>query len=200
MVLTSPCNAMMSKVDEISRSFDCDPGHNKQVTSLALKIFDSLTLLHRYSENERRLLEIASRLHDIGWSRTVLKKHHKLSGRMIMEAEIPGLEYPDQLLCALIARYHTKALPNAIKHQRFASLTAKKRKIVEWLAAILRMADALDSSHTSVIKHIKLTVRKKVIVINLETNGDCWDEIRRVQTKQELLVKQTKREMIYQCL
>lgn len=198
-MLMTICDATKLKVDEISRNYDCDPGHNEQVTLLALNIFDALTPLHRYGENERNLLEIASRLHDIGWSRTVLKKHHKLSGKMILEAEIPGLKYPEQLVCALIARYHTKSLPDALKHQKFASLNLKKRKLVEWLAAILRVADALDSSHNHVIKRIRLVIRKKVIEIYLETNSDCWDEIRRVQRKQDLLVKKTRREIIYEC-
>ncbi len=198
-MLTDTLDATILKIDEICQAYDCDPGHNKQVTSLALNIFDALMPLHRYGENERRLLEIASRLHDIGWSRTVLKKHHKISGKMIMESEIPGLEYPDQMACALVARYHTKALPDALKHQKFASLNIKRRRLVEWLAAILRVADALDSSHNGVIKRIKLVIRKKKIEVYLETNSDCWDEIRRVQRKHDLLVKKTGREMIYQC-
>lgn len=198
MLTVSPDTTMIT-IDEISRAYDCDPGHNKQVTTLALNIYDALTPLHRYGEHERCLLEIASRLHDIGWSRTVLKKHHKLSSKMIMEAEIPGLNYPDQVACALVARYHTKALPDALKHEKFAALNLRRRRLVEWLAAILRVADALDSSHNTVVKRMKLVIRKKEIEVYLETKSDCWDEIRRVQRKQDLLVKKTGREMVYQC-
>jgi len=56
--------------------------------------------LHRYGKSERQILEIASRLHDIGWSKTVLKKHHKLSGDMILALDIPGLESRDKIACA----------------------------------------------------------------------------------------------------
>ncbi len=186
-------------VDDISRTYDGDPSHNVQVTTLALIIFDALKPLHQFGSNKRQLLEIASRMHDIGWSRTVLKQHHKLSGKMILEVDIPGLDCQDKLICALVARYHTKALPNVSRHQKFASLSEKNRNVIEWLSAILRVADALDSSHTSVVKRLKLQISDKSLTVHLKTNGDCRDEIRRVRGKQDLLVKKTGRTLVYQC-
>jgi exopolyphosphatase/guanosine-5'-triphosphate,3'-diphosphate pyrophosphatase len=189
----------MLKVDEVSRTCDSDPGHSEQVSSLALAVFDALKPLHKYGTDDRQLLEIASRLHDIGWSKTVIKKHHKLSGKMILDLDIPGLGMRDRTVCALVARYHTKGLPNEEKHKKFAELGAKRRDLVEWLAAILRVADALDSNHTSVITKIKLQIGEKTLIVNLETKGDCWDEIRRVRRKEDLLVKKAGRTVVYQC-
>lgn len=189
----------MITVDEISRTYDSDPGHNEQVASLSLAIFDALSPLHMYGANERRLLEIASRMHDIGWSQTVIKKHHKLSGDMIMKLDIPGLDERDKLACALIARYHTKALPDASKHPKFAALSPKRRNLVEWLAAILRVADALDSSHTSVVRRLRLQINDGALTVHLNAKGDCWDEIRRARRKEDLLVKKSGRSVVYQC-
>jgi len=189
----------MLKVDEVSRTCDSDPGHSEQVSSLALAVFDALKPLHKYGTDDRQLLEIASRLHDIGWSKTVIKKHHKLSGKMILDLDIPGLGMRDRTVCALVARYHTKGLPSVEKHKKFAELGAKRRDLVEWLAAILRVADALDSNHTSVITKLKLQIGEKTLIVNLETKGDCWDEIRRVRRKEDLLVKKAGRTVVYQC-
>ncbi|MGP8081061.1 MAG: HD domain-containing protein [Dehalococcoidales bacterium] len=189
----------MFKVDEISRACDSDPGHSEQVTYLALAVFDALKPLHKCGTADRQILEIASRLHDIGWSKTVIKKHHKLSGKMILDMDIPGLNSHDRMVCSLVARYHTKGLPNAAKHKNFAELGAKRRERVEWLAAILRVADALDSNHTSIIKKLRLQIGEKAVTINLDTKGDCWDEIRRVRRKEDLLVKKAGRAMVYQC-
>jgi polyphosphate kinase len=189
----------MPIVDEISRACDNDPGHNVQVTTLALTLFDALKPLHKFGAKKRQLLEIAGRLHDIGWSKTVLKQHHKLSGKMILELDIPGFSNNDKLICSLVARYHTKALPNASKHHKFASLSAKNRDVIEWLSAILRVADALDSSHTHVVKRIKLKISNSSLIVHLKTNGDCWDEIRSVHRKQDLLVKKIGRNIEYQC-
>ena len=51
------------------------------------------------------------------------------------------------------------------------------------------MADALDSNHTSIIKKLRMQIGDKAVIVNLETKGDCWDEIRRVRRKEDLLVK-----------
>ena len=145
-------DATMSFVVKTARTHDPDPAHNEQVTTLALALFDGLRSLHGYGPTERRLLEIAARLHDIGWSRAVSGKHHKLSRDLILELDIPGLDEQDRLVCALIARYHTKALPDASRHQRFASLDPDRRELVEWLAGMLRVADGLDCTHANNVR------------------------------------------------
>ena len=91
-------DATMSFVIRTARTYDPDPAHNEKVTILALALFDGLRGLHGYGPAERRLLEIASRLHDIGWSRVVSGKHHKLSRDLILELDIPGLDEQDRLL------------------------------------------------------------------------------------------------------
>ena len=181
------------------RAYDPDPAHNEQVTTLALALFDGLCSLHGYGPTERCLLEIASRLHDIGWSRVVSGKHHKLSRDMILELDIPGLDEQDRLLCALIARYHTKALPDASRHQQFASLDPYRRELVEWLAAILRVADGLDCNHANAVGRLTCEVCSNAMTIHLESAGDCRTEIERARQKQDLLEQKTGRRIEYRC-
>ena len=199
MVPVLTLDKTMQTVDELSRIYDSDPAHNQKVTELALAIFDELADLHHLGPAERLLLELSGRLHDIGWSQTVLHGHHKLSGELILKSEIPGLSEVDKVMCSLIARYHTKSLPNASKHPRFASLKPKQRDTVEWLAAILRVADALDSSHTGIVKRLKVRVSEKGLTFSLDTNSDCWDEVRRARIKQDLLAAKTGRSIVYRC-
>lgn len=186
-------------VVKTARTYDPDPGHSEQVTTLALALFDGLHGLHGYGPGERRLLEIASRLHDIGWSRVVSGKHHKLSRDMILELDIPGLDERDRLLCALIARYHTKALPDASRHKRFASLDPDRRELVEWLAAILRVADGLDCNHASVMSQLGCDVGNKAITIQIKAKGDCRTEMEGARQKQDLLEGKTGRRVEYRC-
>ena len=188
----------MPAVDEISRAYDNDPTHGERVATLALELFDALTPLHKYGPRERRLLEIASRMHDIKKSKAASKKHHKMSGQMILNLDIPGFKSSDKVAAALVARYHTKALPNAVKHPRFAALGMKKRNRVEWLAGILRVADALDSSHAGVISRLKLQIDHNLVTVRLQTKGDCWNEIKRARRKEDLLVKKSGRPIVYQ--
>ena len=182
-----------------ARTYDPDPGHNEQVTTLALALFDGLRNLHGYGPTERRLLEIASRLHDIGWSRVVSGKHHKLSRDLILELDIPGLDKQDRLLCALVARYHTKALPDASRHRQFASLDPDRRVLVEWLAGMLRVADGLDCTHANAVNQLRCDVGNKAITIQIQATGNCRAEIERARQKQGLLEGKTGRRVDYRC-
>jgi exopolyphosphatase/guanosine-5'-triphosphate,3'-diphosphate pyrophosphatase len=189
----------MAFVTKTSRTYDPDPAHSEQVTSLALALFDGLRVFHEYGPTERRLLEIAGRLHDVGWSRGVSGKHHKLSRDLILKLDIPGLGERDRLLCALVARYHTKAIPDASRHRRFASLDPDRRELVEWLAGILRVADGLDCSHAKVIGGLTCSVRGKAVTIRLKTAGDCGTEVEGARKKQDLLERKTGRRIEYRC-
>jgi len=183
----------------VARAKDPDPAHNEQVTRLALALFDQLRPIHGYGRAARRLLEIAGRLHDIGWSRVVSGKHHKLSGAMIRDDHLPGLDPRDRSICALVARYHTKALPDVSRHRRFASLSSGGRKKVQWLAGILRVADGLDNTHNLVVKGVHCEIGPEKIILRMETSGDCSREAERARQKQDLLARMTEREIEYRC-
>jgi exopolyphosphatase / guanosine-5'-triphosphate,3'-diphosphate pyrophosphatase len=192
-------NVTMSFVIKTARTYDPDPAHSEQVTTLALVLFDGLRVLHGYGPGERRLLEIAGRLHDIGCSRVASGKHHKLSRDLILELDIPGLDEEDRWVCALIARYHTKALPDASRHRQFASLDSDRRQLIEWLAGILRVADGLDYSHAKVVGGVACGVGDKAITMRLDATGDCRAEVERARQKQELLERKTGRRIQYRC-
>jgi exopolyphosphatase/guanosine-5'-triphosphate,3'-diphosphate pyrophosphatase len=189
----------MAFVIETARTHDPDPAHNEQVTTLALALFDGLRGLHGLGPKERRLLEIAGRLHDIGWARVVAGRHHKLSRDMIQELNIPGIDKRERFLCALVARYHTKALPDASRHRRFASLDSRNRELVEWLAGILRLADGLDCTHANAVRRLTCEVDGETITLHLEVTGDSRMEVERAREKQALLVWKAGREIVYRC-
>jgi len=192
-------DATIAYVIAIAKRYDRELSHSEHVTDLVLVLFDELRNIHGYGPAERRLLEIAGRLHDIGWYRAAPGKHHKHSYDMIEELDIPGLNRQERLICALIARYHTKALPAAERHKPFASLDGDKRELVEWLAGLLRVADGLDCSHQKCVEKVWCEVDNKTIKINLKTVGDCRMEVEKALQKQELLLKKTGREITYKC-
>jgi exopolyphosphatase/guanosine-5'-triphosphate,3'-diphosphate pyrophosphatase len=189
----------MPFVIKTARTYDPDPAHSEHVTTLALSLFDGLQALHGYGPGERRLLEIAGRLHDIGWSRVVSGKHHKLSRDLILELDIPGVDGEDRFLCALVARYHTKALPDESRHRGFASFNRDRREIVEWLAGMLRVADGLDCTHARVVGRLACEVGDKAITVHLEAAGDCRMEVEGARKKQDLLERKTGRRIQCQC-
>jgi exopolyphosphatase / guanosine-5'-triphosphate,3'-diphosphate pyrophosphatase len=192
-------DATMSFVHQTAKTYDPDPAHSERVMTLALALFDGLGGLHGFGHPERRLLEIGSRLHDIGWSRNGSGKHHKLSRDLILELPIPGLDLRDRLTCALIARYHTKAVPDASRHRRFAALDPDRRELVEWLAGMLRVADGLDCNHAKAVGGLACEVSRKAIAIHLQSADDCRAEIERAHQKHDLLQGKTGRRIEYRC-
>jgi len=161
-----------------------DSAHASQVSRLALSLFDALTDLHTLGSEERRLLEFAALLHDIGWV-DGQSKHHKRSYEMIMADPPHSLSPRETAVTANIARYHRKSLPKR-SHNGFAALKRADRDIVRKLAAILRIADGLDVTHTNASTIRKCTVGKTKISIYLDRNSDCRFEIESAQKKADL--------------
>jgi exopolyphosphatase / guanosine-5'-triphosphate,3'-diphosphate pyrophosphatase len=175
-----------------------DLHHAQQVTKLALALFDKLVGIHDMGPRERLLLEISAMLHDIGWSRTTNGGHHKHSRDMILEAELPEITKREKNICALVARYHNKAEPDASRHKSYAALKRGDRLIISWLAAILRVADGLDCLHNGKVSIRKCKIDKKRLTILLSAKNDCAAEIRGARRKSGLLDRMSRRDLVFQ--
>jgi exopolyphosphatase/guanosine-5'-triphosphate,3'-diphosphate pyrophosphatase len=103
------------------------------------------------------LLEASALLHDIG---VVVNNsgHHKHSHYLIRSSEIVGLTEEERELVALVARYHRRA-PPARDQPDYAALKRKDRLLIERLAALLRIADALDRQHSGLLRTVEVAVR-----------------------------------------
>lgn len=123
--------------------FDCD--HAMLVAKLALRLFDQLRPLHGLGAVDRRILHAAAMLHDIGQF-VSFKGHHKHSLYLISNTDLPNFSEREMQLVANVARYHRKAHP-ADHHVAYAALNADEQNRVAPLAALLRVADALDREH-----------------------------------------------------
>lgn len=144
-----------------------DRTHAEHVMKLANKIFDFLKLKFEFTDDEREYLEAASLLHDIGYyiSHT---DHHKHSYYLIRNAEMLGFNDKEIEIIANVARYHRKSHPKT-KHEAYFKLDAHSKELVKKLAGILRIADALDRSHKSVVNDLEINIKDKVFEINLKS-------------------------------
>ena len=75
------------------------------------------------------------------------RSHHKHSMYLIQNSDLFGLAQDDIKLVALVARYHRRAMPLPT-HPVYSALDRERRMVVQSLAALLRVADALDRSHS----------------------------------------------------
>jgi exopolyphosphatase/guanosine-5'-triphosphate,3'-diphosphate pyrophosphatase len=154
--------------------YDEEPSHSDQVAALALQIYDGLHPWHNLGPRSRELLQSAALLHDIGWSQTPDGKgHHKWSARLIQEYVWKNLTSEEVPLVAQIARYHRKAPPQ-IDHDEFRTLKASAQKSVMILGGILRIADALDRTHTGKIVRLEASATKEAILVRVQPAG-TWN-------------------------
>jgi exopolyphosphatase/guanosine-5'-triphosphate,3'-diphosphate pyrophosphatase len=145
------------------KKFQMDEDHALHVTKLSLFLFDSLKYLHNLHESDRLYLEIAGILHDIG---TFISesKHHEHSFYLVSNAELIGLSKLSIDIIANLVKYHRRVTPT-LKDGNFAALDRQSRIKVYKLAAILRVADALDRSHCQIIDNIKIRITDDKLVI-----------------------------------
>jgi exopolyphosphatase/pppGpp-phosphohydrolase len=151
----------LNAVLHLAETCEYEVEHTQQVTRLALDLFDELAVLHHLGSRERNWLQYASLLHDIGWIEGQ-KGHHKAALRIILTTPLLPFENKERIIIGSIARYHRKALPS-LKHDHFATLKPEEQRIVEILAACLRMADGLDCLHQNRVVDLKCKVTKKSI-------------------------------------
>lgn len=137
---------------ELGRRYEYDESHAQHVAKLSCQLFDGMQEEHMLGRRYRLILRIAALLHEIGLFISN-RSHHKHSFYLIRNSSLFGLSDHDLLLTALVARYHRRALPKP-SHAEFGTLERDDRIAVTKMAAILRVADALDRGHTQRIRTI----------------------------------------------
>jgi len=173
--------------------YDEEPSHSDQVALLTLQLYDGLAGWHQLAPRARELLHSAALLHDIGWSQTPDGKgHHKQSARLIRAHAWKNLQPDEVNLVAQIARYHRKAPPQP-DHEEFQALKASAQKSVMILGGILRLADALDRTHTAQIAALEAHVTKEAITVRVQPKGTWNAERAMFEVKSDMLQLAAKR-------
>ena len=148
---------------ELGRKYNFDEDHARQVAELSRQLFDLLRAEHGLDPRFQILLYLAALLHEIGGfvSNNSLHKH---SMYLIMNSELFGLSAHDETLVALVARYHRRASPKPL-HPVFNVLDRDNRVAVAKMAALLRIAIALDASRSGRVTEINVSRHRNALVI-----------------------------------
>jgi exopolyphosphatase/guanosine-5'-triphosphate,3'-diphosphate pyrophosphatase len=153
-------------------TLDAYPAHTRAVARFSLKLYDAAggfnppVVLDAGSPTPRDLLQVAAIAHEVGRSHGA-KAHHKSGRRLIERLEVPpGWTAQDLRIAALVARYHRGALPR--RQRSYVALGAIERRIVDFLAGILRLANSLDRPRHSAIRKISVAQRDGVVEILAE--------------------------------
>lgn len=154
----------------LARKYQTDERHGIKTAEIAAAIFEATRQQHRMGDRERLLLEVASIVHDIGGF-VAARGHHRHAYYLLVNSEIFGLSGIDMEIVANVARYHRRAGPQA-DHPAYAALPRPARVTVNRLAAILRVADALDKGHNQILRGVRVTVSGDELRIEGEGAGD----------------------------
>ncbi|HHV28986.1 Ppx/GppA phosphatase family protein [Acetivibrio mesophilus] len=151
--------------------------HAKHVCFLALSLFDQLKHLHNYGEEVRKLLKVASLLHDIGISMGYYE-HYRHSFYIILNSRLTGLTHRETLLIAAIAASHSKDKFKENWQKRYKKiLLPGDTELWEKLSVFLKLAECLDRSETAVIKALECHILADSVKIQTIREGDSELEI-----------------------
>jgi len=162
-------------VFELAERCNYWPEHAQQVARLAVTLFDQTRIVHGLTDREREWLEYAALLHDIG-VHISYERHHKHSYYLIKNGDLRGFDPEEIEVIGLVARYHRQATPKHT-HEEYAEFRRKRRRTIRTLAAILRLAESLDRSHSQPVSGLELHDRGDDGLLQLRTSGDAELEL-----------------------
>ncbi|HEY0983453.1 Ppx/GppA phosphatase family protein [Schlesneria sp.] len=148
-------NQVIRSALDLGRKFEFDELHARQVAKLCGILFQGLRDEHQLDPRYELLLRVAALLHEVGLYVNT-GSYHKHSMYLIQHSELFGLSRSDVQLVALTARYHRRASPKPT-HTVFTTLNRDQRIAVVKMAAMLRIADALEASHNQRLHELKFS-------------------------------------------
>ena len=156
---------VIASAKNLGKKYKYDEFHAKNVCKIALQIYDVIEKELGLEKHNRQLLEIASILHDIGMF--IRGSDHQLHSQyIILHSDIFGLSKDDMQIISLVAKYHRGIVPDQ-RDSSFTSLPRLERVTVLKLAAILRVADALDRSHSQKELEISTKIENDNLILSV---------------------------------
>ena len=155
----------------LARRYQSDPSHGAHVGSLCTRLFDELSDLHHLGSHDALLLQVSAILHEVG-TYISPRAHHKHSEYIILNSEIFGLDRLDIIIVALVSRYHRHSGPKT-DHEAYRALDTSDRIRVNKLAAILRVADALERTHVQRVRKLGLRREPGKLILRLPGLADA---------------------------
>ena len=168
----------------LAKRYQSDPSHGEHVGNLCSRFFESLADLHQLTPHDSLLLQVAAILHEVG-TYVSPRAHHKHSEYLILNSEVFGLNRRDVTIVALVARYHRHSGPR-LDHPSYAALSTDDRIRVCKLAALLRVADALERTHVQRVAKLEIRRESGKLRIRLPGLADAAVERLAMSSKADL--------------
>jgi exopolyphosphatase/guanosine-5'-triphosphate,3'-diphosphate pyrophosphatase len=172
-----------------ARRLEYDQRHAEHVRELSILLFDQLQPIHHLAAQARVLLEAGALLHDVGHM-VSHRGHHKHGEYLTLNGDIPGLEGRDRAVVAALVRYHNRKSEPAGHHAAYSFLNNNDKRIARRLAAILRIAEALDHSHRQRATNLRASFQRGAVGLQVTARGDAAEDLRDANRSAELFEKE----------
>ena len=173
----------------LARRFQKDQTHAEHVRELCVLLFDQLQPVHHLPAQSRVLLEAGALLHDTGHMISH-RGHHKHGEYLVLNGDIPGMEGRDRAIVAGLVRYHNRKSEPAGHHVAYSSLNNSDKQIARRLAAILRIAEALDHSHRQRVTQLRAAFQRDAVGLQIFARGDATEDLLDANRSAELFEKE----------
>ncbi len=163
---------IISCAQNISKRYMGSKSRRETLWKIASEIFDNTKKIHGLSKRERLLLQVATMLHDCGKYISMINLGD-CSFNIIMSTEIIGLSHKERAIVANVVRYNHELFDHYGEGSQYLEgLSYEEYLVVAKLTAILRVANSLDRTHKQKFKDVKVTVKDRELIINIDTRDD----------------------------
>jgi exopolyphosphatase/guanosine-5'-triphosphate,3'-diphosphate pyrophosphatase len=139
--------------------------------------------LHNLPDRSRILLQAATILHDCG-KYINMSKHNIRSYNIITATEIIGLKQSEQAIVAWTARMYSGKV--TMDERSFLELSPPDQLQTVKLAALLRLADAMDTGHQQKISEFTTSLMDSELVLTVSARRDITLEVWTFENKGKL--------------
>jgi exopolyphosphatase/guanosine-5'-triphosphate,3'-diphosphate pyrophosphatase len=185
---------VLASAESLGHKHRFDPDHGRHVALLSVQLFDALREEHGLGDRERLLLQVAALLHDIGIY-VSLRAHHKHSQYLLAASQIFGLSNEETAVVSNIARYHRRGRPQD-SHLPYIALDRQNRLVVDKLAAVLRVANALDAEHLQKVTTLRIQRSQRPWILEIEGTGDLTMELLASKARADMFAETYGQELV----
>ena len=176
---------ILSAAKNMSMRYMSYSQHIDALTEMSVLLFDAMKKVHGMGKRERLLLKVAAMLHDCG-KYISLANSAICAYQIIRATEIIGLTHLEREMVASVVLYNSSPLD---PYEELADrMDQHSYLIVAKLAAILRVANAMDRSHRQKFKNVRAVLKNKQLVITIETMSDIALEKGLLEAKSQAFV------------
>lgn len=157
--------------------FGCNVKHTEQVVNLSVQLFKQLRVLHKFPRQYLKILKVAAYLYDTG-KRVGFYNYEKHNGYIILNSNIYGISHRDLVMASFVASNTAIEDINPFDWARYRDLvTDEDVDAVRKMGIMLRIANCLDRSLSSVVKGLNCDILGDSVIMKTEVDGDATLEI-----------------------